>query len=178
VRAFQSRCRARWTPRLHSTGLFCLFPSEAVFAFDAYCLSESASGPTLLSFSQAPASCCLLLAAFGGAICLSHTFSFLSLSIQCSAFFFRCRGRRGGDGGGFFWHREESLFEMSTVLRGPPPPLTPVVLSVFLMEDDAGEPGVCEITVALPPDESHVSSPSPNANFYVHCQQAVMLQQT
>jgi hypothetical protein len=95
---------------------------------------------------------------------------FLSLALHLSAQpFCRYRGRRGGDGGGFFWHREESLFEMSPVLRGPPPPLIPVLLSVFLMEDDAGEPGVCEITVALPPDESHLSSPTPDANFYVHC---------
>jgi hypothetical protein len=41
------------------------------------------------------------------------------------------------------------------------------------MEDDAGEPGVCEITVAHPPEES---LPPPIANFYDR-QRAVLLQQ-
>jgi hypothetical protein len=65
------------------------------------------------------------------------------------------------------------MFELSGV-RGPPPALVPVTLSVFLLEDDAGEPGVCEITVAVAPDESSLP---PAANFYDACQAAAALRQ-
>jgi hypothetical protein len=83
--------------------------------------------------------------------------------------------RVGGAGLGGLWFGQESIFELSDVLRrGPPPPLVPVTLSVFLLEDDAGEPGVCEITVAISPDESALPSA---ANFYDECQAASALRQ-
>jgi hypothetical protein len=59
--------------------------------------------------------------------------------------------------------------------RGPPPPLVPLILSVFFLEDAAGEPSICEIAVAYPPDESWVPSA---ANFYDECQAAAVLRQS
>ena len=83
--------------------------------------------------------------------------------------------RRGVPGLGGFWLGQDSAFELSDLLqRGPPPPLVPVTLSVFLLENDEGEPGVCEIAVASPPDESSVPSA---ANFYDECQAAAALRQ-
>ncbi len=57
------------------------FP-EFVFVFGAHCLSELASGPTSLSFSQVPASYYLLFAAFGGAILLPYWFSYFSFPLD------------------------------------------------------------------------------------------------
>ena len=57
--------------------------------------------------------------------------------------------------------------------QGPPPALVPVMLSVFLMEDEAGEPGVCEIMVANPPDDAATSTA---ANFY-DCETTAVLRQ-
>jgi hypothetical protein len=88
-----------------------------------------------------------------------------------------CRHRRGGDAGagmGGFWLGQESLFEMSHFQRGPPPPLVPVIISVFFLEDDAGEPGVCEVAVASSPDESSVPLA---VSFYDECQAAAVLRQ-
>jgi len=105
----------------------------------------------------------LSFAAFGG------TF-YRPIPLHSSAASRNCSHRRGGGdagggggGGGGFWDRDD-LFEMSIFQRqGPPPPLVPLILSVFLVEDEAGEPGVCEIMVAHPPDEE---SPATAANFY------------
>ncbi len=63
---------------------------------------------------------------------------------------------------------------MSNVQSSLPVPLLPLVLSVFLLEDDEGEPGVCEIAVAAPLVES--SAPMAG-DFYKDFQAAAVRRQ-
>ena len=91
----------------------------------------------------------------------------------CYAQLFHRYRHRGGAAEGGFWNRD--MFEMSYFQRSSPPlPLVPLVLSVFLLEDDEGEPGVCEIAVAIHPVESSVLSTS---SFYNDCRAADVLRQ-
>ncbi len=70
--------------------------------------------------------------------------------------------RSGAADAGF---RNRDMFEMSNIQRNnsPPLPLLPLVLSIFLLEDEDGEPGVCEVSVAVPAVDS--SAPPP-PHFY------------